>query len=106
MSLKHMGLDLGLRTDQKQKMGCSIKCIPFTVYPQEICFSWKKLLSNWQKQPSVKLLKTGSMSLVSLVERAQPGVKAVFLPFAFLNTFFFTKFRPFPYFYGLKQKIN
>lgn len=101
-----MGLNLGLRTDQKQKMGCCIKCIPFTVYPQEICFSWKELLSSWQKKPSVKLFKRGTTSLVTLVERAQSGIKAVFPPLAFPDTFFFTKLRAFPYFCGLKQKTN
>lgn len=111
-SLKQMGLDLGLRTDQKQiglTLGflCQllIKCIPFRVYPQEICFSWKKLLSSWQRKPSVKLSKRGTTSLVSLVERAQPGVKAVFPLFASPDTLFFTKFRAFPYFDGFKQKI-
>lgn len=83
-----MSLVLGLRSDQKQKMGC----IPFMVYPQEICFSWKKLLSSWHKKPSVKLFKRGTTSLVNLVGMAQPGVKA--------------DLKNPPYFYGFKQKIN
>lgn len=79
-----MGLDLGLRSDQG--------CIPFMVYPQEMCFSWKKLLSSWQKKPSAKLFKRGTTSLVSLVEMDQPGVKA--------------DFPKKPYFNGFKQIIN
>lgn len=43
------------------------------------------LLSSWQKKPSVKLCKRETMSLVSLVERAQPGVK-VFPQLALLDT--------------------
>lgn len=105
-SLKQMGLDLCLITDQKQKMGCCITCNPFRVYPQEICFSWKRLQSSWQKKPSVKVFEKGTSSLVSLIERAQPGIKAVFPPLVFLDTFFFTKFREYPYSHRLAQKIN
>lgn len=73
-ALKQMGLVLGLRSDQKHKIGC----IPFMVYPQEICFSWKKLLSSQQKKPNVKIFKRGTTYLVSLVEMAQPGTKTDF----------------------------
>lgn len=33
VSLKQMGLDLHLKTGQKQKVFCYIKSIPFTVFP-------------------------------------------------------------------------
>lgn len=100
MSLKQMGLDHCLKTDQKQKMDCYITCIPFTVYLQEICFSWKKLLSSWQMKPTVKHSKRGTTSST----RAQQAVRAGFPPFAFPDSFFFVRFRTFPYCYGLEEK--
>lgn len=100
VSLKQMGLDHCLKTDQKQKMDCYITCIPFTVYLQEICFSWKKLLSSWQMKPTVKHSERGTTSST----RAQQAVRAGFPPFAFPDSFFFVRFRTFPYCYGLEEK--
>lgn len=68
VSLRQIVLDLCLKTDQKQKMDCYTECTLFKVYPQELCFSWKKLLSSWQMKPSVKLSKRGTTSPASLVE--------------------------------------
>lgn len=103
----------GPKTDPKQKMDCYIKCIPFTVYPQEICFPWKKLLSSCQIKPSAHQTQLSFLReeppLQSCRENST-GARQVagtgFPPFAFPGSSSFRRFRTFLYCCGLKQKLK
>lgn len=91
VSLKQMGLDLCLKTDQKQKIFCYIQSIPFTVFPTRNIFFLEKAARHLADEANCQAFKRRNHLSSQLHRqsstRAQQAVRAVFPPFAFPGCF-------------------